>query len=87
MNSEIISRYTGQPARLPDDLRAQVERAWGGRPVQLYAFADLVRPPAQRINRSHPFWRLRQHAERLDLLEENTDGLFEFEKFGHTRTV
>ena len=38
---EIISRYIGQPARLPADLRALIERAWGNEPVQLYALADL----------------------------------------------
>jgi ATP-binding cassette, subfamily B, bacterial len=41
MDHQIIARYLGQPARLPADLRAQIERAWGGRPVQLYALADL----------------------------------------------
>jgi ATP-binding cassette subfamily B protein len=41
MNQEIISRYIGQPASLPGDLRAALERAWGGQPVQLYALADL----------------------------------------------
>ena len=41
MDQEIINRYIGQPARLPADLRARIERAWGGRPVQLYALSDL----------------------------------------------
>ncbi|HTE46268.1 MAG TPA: ABC transporter ATP-binding protein [Gemmatimonadaceae bacterium] len=41
MNQEIITRYIGQPSRLPSELRACIERDWGGRPVQLYAFADL----------------------------------------------
>jgi ATP-binding cassette subfamily B protein len=41
MNQDIISRYIGQPASLPSDLRAALERAWNGRPVQLYALADL----------------------------------------------
>ena len=41
MDQEIIARYVGQPARLPSELRARVEREWGGRPVQLYALADL----------------------------------------------
>src|SRR5919202_1873526 len=40
-DQEIISRYIGQPARLPGDLRARIEREWGGLPVQLYALADL----------------------------------------------
>ena len=41
MNQEIITRYIGQPARLPADLRARIEREWGGLPAQLYALADL----------------------------------------------
>src|SRR5687767_3442829 len=40
-DQEIISRYIGQPARLPRELRARIERDWGGEPVQLYALADL----------------------------------------------
>jgi ATP-binding cassette subfamily B protein len=41
MNQEIIARYIGQPASLPATLRAALERAWSGQPVQLYALADL----------------------------------------------
>jgi len=41
MNREIISRYIGQPASLPNDLRAAVARVWNGEPVLLYALADL----------------------------------------------
>ena len=41
MNQAIISRYIGQPASLPAELRAALERAWSGQPVQLYALADL----------------------------------------------
>ena len=41
MNTEIINRYIGQPSSLPADLRARIERDWGGRPVQLYALVDL----------------------------------------------
>ncbi len=41
MNQEIIARYTGQPPKLPADLRARIEREWNGDPVQLYALADL----------------------------------------------
>jgi ATP-binding cassette, subfamily B, bacterial len=41
MNHEIIARYIGQPASLPGDLRAALERAWDGQPIQLYALADL----------------------------------------------
>jgi len=38
---DIIARYTDQPERLPADLRVRIEAAWGDRPVQLYALADL----------------------------------------------
>ena len=41
MNQEIITRYIGQPARLPDALRSALARAWNGDPIQLYALADL----------------------------------------------
>src|SRR5438045_3930227 len=41
LDSEIVARYTDQPPRLPAELRRQIEAAWRGAPVQLYAFADL----------------------------------------------
>ncbi len=41
LNQDIVARYTGQPARLPAELRRSLEAAMGGDPVQLYAFADL----------------------------------------------
>ena len=41
MDQEIISRYIGQPARLPAELRARIERDWDNQPVQLYALSDL----------------------------------------------
>ena len=41
MNTEIITRYLGQPAQLPSELRARIEREWDRRPVQLYALIDL----------------------------------------------
>ena len=41
MNQEIISRYIGQPARLPNELRDALAREWDGQPIQLYALADL----------------------------------------------
>jgi ATP-binding cassette subfamily B protein len=41
IDQEVITRYVRQPARLPAELRAQVEREWNGEPVQLYALADL----------------------------------------------
>jgi ATP-binding cassette subfamily B protein len=41
MDQEIITRYIGQPARLPRELRARIEHACSGSSVQLYALADL----------------------------------------------
>ena len=41
LDDHIIARYTGQPSRLPPELRRQIERVWQGAPVQLYALADL----------------------------------------------
>ena len=37
----VIARYTGQPPRLPVELRRDIEARWHGAPVQLYALADL----------------------------------------------
>lgn len=41
IDRQIIERYTDQPDRMPSDVRAAIEGAWGGRPVQLYALIDL----------------------------------------------
>jgi len=41
LDDHIITRYTAQPTRLPPELRRQIEHAWQGAPVQLYALADL----------------------------------------------
>lgn len=41
MNQEIVVRYTGQPANLPLELRSQVQTAWGGDDVTLYAYIDI----------------------------------------------
>ncbi len=41
LDQRIIDRYTDQPGRLPAELRSRIESACGGRPVQLYALADL----------------------------------------------
>lgn len=41
IDRRIIERYTDQPARMPSEVRAAIEGAWGGRPVQLYALLDL----------------------------------------------
>ncbi len=40
-NNTLISRYTDQPPSMPLELRQRIESDWGGRPVQLYAVADL----------------------------------------------
>src|SRR4029077_1081207 len=41
LDDHIIGRYTDQPARLPSELRREIEHAWQDAPVQLYALADL----------------------------------------------
>ena len=41
LDRSIVQHYTDQPGRLPGTIRAGVERLWDGRPVQLYALADL----------------------------------------------
>jgi ATP-binding cassette subfamily B protein len=41
LDDQIIARYTAQPARIPTELRREIEHAWDGAPVQLYALADL----------------------------------------------
>lgn len=38
---ELFQSSTDQPSRLPAELRQLIEQRWGGRPVQLYALADL----------------------------------------------
>jgi ATP-binding cassette subfamily B protein len=38
---QVIERYTGQPTRLPSDVRTLIEAAWGDDVVRLYALADL----------------------------------------------
>jgi ATP-binding cassette subfamily B protein len=40
-DARIIRRYTNQPVQMPARLRDRIEAAWGDRPVQLYALADL----------------------------------------------
>ena len=47
--------------------------------------ADLLGAPAQRVDRPLPLRRLRQHAEGLDLLQQDADRLFEFEKLWRHR--
>ena len=41
LDDQIIARYTAQASRLPPELRREIEHAWQGEPVQLYALADL----------------------------------------------
>jgi ATP-binding cassette subfamily B protein len=41
VDRQIIARYTDQPERMPPQVRRTIEDAWEGRPVQLYAMADL----------------------------------------------
>ena len=41
LDQAIVTRYAGQPARLPAELRRRIESGWDGEPVMLYAFADL----------------------------------------------
>jgi len=41
LDQAIVARYTGQPTRLPAELRRRIEAEWDGAPVALYAFSDL----------------------------------------------
>src|SRR5256885_13480276 len=47
---QIVDRYTDQPDRPPGGLRAEIERAFDRRPLQLYALVDL--DPALRLTES-----------------------------------
>ncbi len=40
-SQEVICRYLDQPEELPAEIRREVEAAWDGEAVQLYAFLDL----------------------------------------------
>lgn len=40
-DEELAERYTGQPARVPDDVRAELGRAFEGEPLLAYALVDL----------------------------------------------
>ena len=50
------------------------------RQIRVKLGTDLVRPPSQAVDRALPLRRLRQHAQRFDLLQEHADRLFELEK-------
>jgi ATP-binding cassette, subfamily B, bacterial len=54
LDDHIIARYTAQPSRLPSELRRQIEHAWHGAPVQLYALADLD----QSLRLAETWWAL-----------------------------
>jgi ATP-binding cassette, subfamily B, bacterial len=79
MNQEIITRYIGQPSRLPSDLRARIEREWGGRPVQLYALADLDH--ALRFSES---W-LALGTDQIALARSITDGVWDIQSVNRAR--
>ena len=40
-NVDLITRYTDQPAKMPDQTREKIEKHWNNSPIQLYAIADL----------------------------------------------
>ena len=40
-DAELAERYTDQPARLPDGVRAELSRALDGEPLLAYALVDL----------------------------------------------
>jgi ATP-binding cassette subfamily B protein len=40
-NQQLIDRYLDQPSTMPKRVRTQIEEAWNGQPVLLYAIADL----------------------------------------------
>ena len=62
------------PRRMPRDQHPLPRRQ-----VRVELGPDLVGAPPQRLDRALPLRRLRQHAERLDLLQQDADGFFEFE--------
>jgi ATP-binding cassette, subfamily B, bacterial len=78
-DQEIISRYIGQPERLPGELRARIERDWGGEPVQLYALADLDH--ALRLKES---W-LALGPRHVALVRHTGDGAWDVQSVERTR--
>ena len=68
INAGIVSRYTDQPPRMPEDVRATIERAWDGSPVQLYALADL--DESMRLSR---IW-VALGSEAVAIVKERTEG-------------
>jgi ATP-binding cassette subfamily B protein len=66
---DIIARYTGQPQRLPADLRRRIEASWGDRPVQLYALADLdasMRLAESWVALGSQHVAIARHSEEID---------------------
>ena len=74
---DIIDPYTGQPSRLPRELRDRIEERWG-EPVLLYALADL--DAGLRLARS---WVVLGPAE-LAVVDETDSGL-EWNTFARSR--
>jgi ATP-binding cassette subfamily B protein len=79
LDTKIIARYLGQPQRLPADLRRQIEAAWGGAPVQLYALSDLDQ--ALRLTES---WVALGPAH-VALARRSTSGAWEVHSFERGR--
>src|SRR5690349_357705 len=79
MNQEIITRYIGQPARLPDALRSALARAWDGDPIQLYALADL--DPSLNLRES---W-LALGARHVAVARPSLDGAWDIESVERSR--
>ena len=46
---------------------------------------DLIGTPPKRLDGPLALRRARHHADRLDLLQQDANGLFEFEKISHKR--
>ena len=79
MNQEIITRYIGQPARLPDALRSALARVWNGDPIQLYALADL--DPSLNL---HESW-LALGANYVAIARQGLGGAWDVESVDRSR--
>ena len=79
MNQEIITRYIGQPARLPDALRSALARVWNGDPIQLYALADL--DPSLNL---HESW-LALGASYVAIARQGLGGAWDVESVDRSR--
>jgi len=79
MNQEIITRYIGQPARLPDALRSALARVWNGDPIQLYALADL--DPSLNL---HESW-LALGASDVAIARQGLGGAWDVESVDRSR--